>query len=357
MNNEIQTQLVLCRAHLPAFSARRPMQHGLTMIELLVAMVISLLIVLAAVAALTVTQRGFTTVDASSQLRDNLRFTSDLIQRLGVQAGFKDITEAARYIKPSDPPIAGLPTNPDPNVMGFNNALLTVSDPTGTRTARTTADGSDILILQYQNLETFPGSGISDGSMIDCSGNSSAAIPNNRYARMISVLHVAISQGEPSLMCSSTTTGIPFPTAQPIVRGVENFQVLYGVQGVTAGAAPPAVASSAPLVADESAPDRYLRADELTVAGDPVGTNANWRNVRSIRVGLVLRGPENSSQDRLTQTFYPFGTAKSSSSGTTGSAMSNTATLDPGTVFTPTVDGRLRQTASFTVHLRNDQGL
>jgi type IV pilus assembly protein PilW len=355
MTMQAPTPHAFCRTRLPAFAVHRQAQRGLTMIELLVAMVISLLIVLAAVAALIVTQRGFSTVDASSQLRDNVRFTSDLIQRLGVQAGFKDISEAAK--RPSDPPIAGTPTNPDPNVMGFNNAVLTVADPIGTRTARTTADGSDILVLQYQNLETYPGSGVSDGSMIDCSGNSSAAIPTGRYVRMISVLHVADSQGEPSLMCSTTTTGFAFATAQPIIRGVESFQVLYGVQGVTAGVAPAAVAASAPVVTNESAPDRYLRADQLTVAGDPVGTNANWRNVRSVRIGLVLRGPPNSSQDRLTQTFYPFGAAKSSSGGATGSAMSNTAALDPGTIFTPTVDGRLRQTATFEVHLRNDQGL
>jgi type IV pilus assembly protein PilW len=339
----------------PAWAMRQRAQRGFTMIELLVGMVISLLIVMAAVAALTVTQRGFTTVDASSQLRDNVRFTSDLIQRLGVQAGFKDINEAVRLAQ--IPPPAGVPANPPPNVSGFNNAILTVANPDTVRTARTTVDGSDILILQYQNLETFPGSGVSDGSMIDCSGNRIAAVPSGRYDRIISVLHVADSQGEPSLMCSSTTTGIPFPPAQPIIRGVESFQVLYGVQGVVAGVAPPAVAASAPLVANESAPDRYLRADQMAVAGDSVGTNANWRNVRSIRIGLVLRGPPNSSQDQLTQTFYPFGTAKSSSGGAIGSAMSNTVALDPGTIFTPTVDGRLRQTATFEVHFRNDQGL
>lgn len=340
---------------LPTFAVRQQAQHGLTMIELLVAMVISLLIILAAVAALTVTQRGFSTVDSSSQLRDNIRFTTDLIQRLGVQGGFKDIKEAA---KRAPPLVAGVDPDPDPNVTGFNNAVLTAGDPAGTRTPRTSTDGSDILILRYQNLETFPNSGISDGSMIDCSGNSSAAIPANRYDRMISVLHVAESQGEPSLMCSSTTTGVAFPDPQPIIRGVENFQVLYGVQGVVAGTAPPAAAASAAKdVASESAPDRYLRADQLTVAGNAAATKANWRNVRSVRIGLVLRGPANSSQDSASQTFYPFGTAKSSSGGAIGSAMSNTATLDPGTIFTPTGDGRLRQTATFEVHLRNDQGL
>ena len=113
----------------PTFAVRQHAQHGLTMIELLIAMVISLLIVLAAVAALTVTQRGFSTVDSSSQLRDNIRFTTDLIQRLGVQGGFKDIKEAA---KRAPPLVAGV--DPDPNVTGFNNAVLTAGDPAGTRT-------------------------------------------------------------------------------------------------------------------------------------------------------------------------------------------------------------------------------
>ena len=41
---------------------------------------------------------------------------------------------------------------------------------------------------------------------------------------------------------------------------VINFQVLYGVDGVTAGAAPP-------VAPGDTVPDSYLRADQLTVAG------------------------------------------------------------------------------------------
>ena len=58
-------------------------QQGLTLVELMVAMAISLLITLAAVAALIVSRQGFTALDASSQLRDNGRFAADLLQRLG----------------------------------------------------------------------------------------------------------------------------------------------------------------------------------------------------------------------------------------------------------------------------------
>ncbi len=96
--------------------APRRWQSGLTMVELLVALVISLLIALASIAALTVARQGFSTVDAASQLRDNGRFASDLIQRLGVQSGFKDVWYAGR------PATAQESTaNSAPDIKGFNN--------------------------------------------------------------------------------------------------------------------------------------------------------------------------------------------------------------------------------------------
>lgn len=320
-------------------------QRGFTMVELLVAMVISLLIALAAVSALTVTRQGFTTVDASSQLRDNGRFISDLIQRLGVQSGYKDTLYAAF---PAPPTMTAFATDPAPNITGVNNALASASDPFNSSTARTTGDGSDILILRYQAAETFPGSGVADRSMIDCMGNSAATPAADRYDRIGSVLHVQVNQGEPSLMCTTVGATAGTFSTQPIIRGVENFQVLYGVDGVTAGTAPP-------VAAGDTVPESYLRADQLVVAGNAIATNANWRRVRSMRIGVVLRGPVNSAQGIGAQTYYPFGPAPGSSGGAKGSALSSTN--DTGTVFAPTADGRLRQVVTFTVHLRNDQGL
>ena len=325
-------------------------QTGLTLVELLVALVISLLIALAAISALTVTRRGFNTVDASSQLRDNGRFSADLIQRIAVQTGFKDF-----YFAASRPLASETAANIAPSVYGFNNALSSSSDPLNTAAARTSGslgDGSDVLVLRYQEAETFPGSGVSDRSMIDCMGNSSTQIPADRNERVASIFHIAESpenSGELALMCSKVSSnGTVDPIPKPIVQGVEGFQVLYGTDGVTAGAAPTA--------ATDSVPDQYLRADQLTVAGNDVATNNNWRRVRSLRIGMVLRGPTNSTQERVTQTLYPFGKGKSSSTATDGSSLS-AATDDPGTVFAAPADGRLRQVVTFTVHLRNDQSL
>lgn len=334
-------------------------QRGLTMVELLVAMVISLLIALAAIAALTVTRQGFSTVDASSQLRDNGRFTTDLIQRLGVQSGFEDVLYAATPLTAAE-----IAANLAPNVSGFNNALSSDADPLNTSTARTTGVagyGSDILILRYQPAQLNINSTAADGSMIDCFGNASTNAPlkRTRDSRMASIfsLDVDSGSGELSLMCSTVDNTDPtiLPVIigkSPIVKGVENFQVLYGTDGVTAATAPPTNPASAAATID-TVPDKYLRADQMVVSGDAVGTNANWRRVRSLRIGMILRGPANSAQNSVAQRLYPFGLAKSSSSGAAGSALSSTS--DVGTIFDAPADGRLRQVVTFTVHLRNAQ--
>lgn len=314
-------------------------QAGFTLVELLVALAISTVVAIAAISALVASRRGFSTVDAASQLRDNARFSADLIQRIGVQAGYKDITYAgSNRIDGVDP------GNPEPSIAGFNNALASISGSIVTSSARPATQaglGSDVLILRYQASSTFPGSGLSDNTMINCMGTAggSANLPVNRDDRMMSVFYVAISQGEPSLMCA---TANPDASAQPIIRGVENFQVLYGVDST----------------GTDSVPDKYLRADQMIVAGNPIATNANWRKVRVLRIGMVLRGDTGTSQDRVSQTFYPLGMTKDSASGTPGFAMStadSASSPDIGTRFTPAIDGRLRQVMTFTVHLRNEQ--
>lgn len=319
-------------------------QQGMTLIELLVAMVVSLVVVMAAVAALTVARRGFTTVDAASQIRDNGRFVQDLINRLGVQVGFQDV----RYVTLPISNEATVDQDPPPGVFGFNNATSSASDPWNTGVPRSGTNGSDILILRYQAVETFPGSGVTDKSMIDCDGSVVSAAPSNRADRSVSVIHLKTdSNGGSSLMCTTRNPTTGTFDAQPIVGGVETFQVLYGVDGVTAGAAPTAGA------ADPVRPDSYLRADQLSVTGNDVATRANWRRVRSIRIGMVLQGPPNSAQvAESTTDYYPFGKAKTAS-GADGSGMASVN--DVGTVYRAPNDGRLRQTLSFTVHLRNFQ--
>lgn len=340
-------------------------QRGLTMIELLVALVLSSLIAIAAVSSLIVARRGFSTADASSQLRDNARYATDLIQRIVSQAGYTNLTDAVNAKTAVVAKFSGTST-PSPFIFGFNNSILVGSSiaPTpmdniqnnrnsitgGCASSTDTAcvNGSDVLVVGYQipksyDFEKPAGAYIPDKTMINCAGINQVRDPMDSADLITSAFHVALSNGEPSLMCSyQDKTGTWQTAAQPIIEGVESFQVLYGVDGVTSGAATPA--TTIPL----NIANRYLRAEEMIVVGNASETVNNWRRVRSVRIGMVLRGPPNSSQDKdPEQKFYPLGKAMKSAN----------ESADKGSTFQPAADGRLRQTMTFTVYLRNEQNL
>lgn len=331
-------------------------QGGFTLVELMVAMLIGLVVVAAAAAALMVSRIGFTTVDAASQLRDNGRFAADLIQRIAVQTGFRDAYFAAltQSARPA-------------SITGFNNAKVELTNPLASSSNRNSSEagyGSDVLILRYQAARLYPvsnpGGGANtqtDKSMIDCAGNAPAAVPDFTNANAPTTLITSIFSvdvdlnGEPSLICTYADPTTGAWTQEKLVQGVENFQVLYGVDTVTANIAP---ASNLPA---PNVPLSYLRADQMVVPGDAAGTAANWQRVRALRIGMVMRAAPNTIQGgtpSTAPTFYPLGITPSSATGTPGSAFSSTD--DPGTIFTPTADTRLREVLTFTVHLRNDQG-
>lgn len=328
-------------------AAHRSPQAGLTLVELLVAMTLGMLIALAAAGVLALARQGFSNVDAAAQLRDNGRFVQDLLQRLGAQTGFKSLQYAATTRPAST---AGVNANPPPNVYGINNASRVDSSAWDAGTARSTGTvgyGSDILVLRYQSSNYTMDTTDSDGTMIDCRGVAATTAPTDRDQRMQSILHVGNStDGEPALMCTYQEGSTLKST--PLIKGVENFQVLYGVDGIAPGNTTALTAASA-----DSVPERYLRADQLTVSGNTTATYANWQRVRSLRIGMVLRGAPGSAIDRSSQTFYPLGIAKGAATGGIGSAFASSN--DPGTTYAPTADGRLRQVVTFTVHLRNFQ--
>ncbi|CAN5229445.1 PilW family protein [soil metagenome] len=323
--------------------ARR--MHGLTLVELLVALALTSTIVAASSAALLLARRGFSTVDAVSQLQDNARFAVDVILRTAAQSGYLDVgyaveTQSAAFrLATTGSSVA--------YVQGYDNAL----QPTGAAgingsrssgCARSTgsacANGSDVLVVRAQASARVPGAANTDKALINCMGNAIDAVPTSRNDLLVSVFYVDIgSDDEPSLMCSVGTTTAMRAGTQPVVQGVESFQVLYGVDGVTPHAAPTEAA--------DGVPDRYLRADQMVVAGNEAATLANWQRVRALRIGMVLRGPVGTLQDKsLPAVLYPLGVPMASAD-------------DVGSIYIAPSDGRLRQALSFTIHLRNMQQL
>ena len=189
-------------------------QSGFTLVELMVALALSLLVVAASISALLVSRQGFTSVDAASQLRDNARFATDFITRLSVQSGFKDVA-FVDTVNQSLFKAVGVVADPDPPIYGFNNAQLGSStDPIGTTIngSRSTcaaslgtacANGSDILVMRYQtgsqNTDVALGGTEVDNAMFNCAGAPQANTATSSSDVIESMLYVGISAttGEP----------------------------------------------------------------------------------------------------------------------------------------------------------------
>ncbi|WP_397409160.1 PilW family protein [Polaromonas sp.] len=326
-------------------------QRGLTLIELLVALGLGLVVVVIAATALLLGQQGYRAVDTTTQLRDRERFATDLLGRVIIQAGYQDLGAANLALR-STATLLGI--DPEPDIFGWNNAVyatpddLILSESTkivnGNRPGACSVNdtscknGSDVLVIRYQGVSSPTSASDADDTMINCRGEGEAGLlTGDLNDRAVSVFHVTRDiSGEPSLSCSyyNFSSGAWVASA-PLIEGVESFQVLYGTDGVV-----PTLAPSASAVQDTVA-ERWLRADELTVAGNAAGTRENWRRVRAVRVGLVLRGAAGSAQQSATATLTPLGSMYASTS-------------DTGSSLAVAADGRLRQQSTFTVHLRND---
>lgn len=339
----------------------RAVQRGVTLVELLIAMVISLVVIIAASSVYLISGQSFNTVDAGSQLQDSARFGTYILRRMVQQAGFEDYSEfAANQSRAKSASVASIDeVCVQTDVCGFNNRVVTVAQiKSGNAGTTGTLIGpfyTDTLAVQFQGQSPIVSDGagggtpkknadstiMADGSMIDCSGNPYPASVTSPPDRAMSVLFVALRvAGEPELYCTSkaSDTGAG-RAAVPLVRGVEVFKVMYEVGTDTDG---------------DGTPDqfRWVRADQvknLAIAVKP-SDNAvsqevfNWQNVVAVRFGMVVRGELGSATkvDIATgpKTLYPLGTDLSDAA-------------NPGSIYVPPNDTRLRRVVTFTTHIRN----
>lgn len=329
-----------------AATLSRSRQRGLTMVELLVAMTLGLIVAIAAISTLIMGRTGFSTVDNTGQLVDRERFGVDLLSRIVMQAGYEDFTASPLVTRA----IAKKQSmDPEPDIYGWNNALyaqmadLNITTSTantdgnrstgcGSVTDTSCLNGSDILLVRFQGSGTP-----ADGTMIDCRGQSEPALNGTDLdRRAVNIFYVARdASGEPSLYCAYYNLNTnAWVAGTSLIEGVESMQVLYGTDSVTPSTTPPAAYG-------DTIVDRWLRADELKVAANAAGTRDNFRRVRAVRIGLVLRGPAGSAQTPMAATLNPLGPAY-------------VAAGDVGSALAVPADSRLRRVVTFTVHLRND---
>lgn len=301
----------------------RHVQQGLTLVELLVSLVLASLVTLAAVALYTVGLSSYRTVDAGQELQDNGRFALEVIGQAARQAGYQNYPEGYGLRWDTTYKTSG---DLYPTIRGGNNAK--VASVTNTDDDGTNGNGgynsSDTLALRFHGSSNAADRTKPDGSMIDCQGIAQTAplLANDTADVAISLFWVKVdSSSEPSLQCISRgKPDSPTRNSQPVVRGVETFQVMYGID------------------ADgDTMPNRWVGAQDVT----------DWTLVTAVRVGFVLRGAPGSNQGASATAdenkIYPL-----------GKEFTGTST-EAGLVYTPPNDGRLRRAFAATYTLRNPQ--
>jgi type IV pilus assembly protein PilW len=318
----------------------RPASAGFTLIELLVSIALVLVVLVVASIVFLGSRQSFTTNDNASQLQDSARFATYILRRLAEQAGFQNYTT----LDPSGNPVIvtrvtdqllaqvppGTPVCAIADICGFNNRRMRVTEvaagSAGSSGSFTDASGNpvttDTLVIRFQGASLPTDNTKPDGSMINCAGIAQSSPLSSALAeRSVSTLYVSPgTTGEPELTCSYLGTGGGAATV-PLIRGVESFHVLYGIDNNA-----------------DSVADQFVRADQIT-------TLNQWQQVRAVRFGMIIRGPVGSAPPLAGPlTLCPLGQ-------TAGGAC-----VDTTTTFNVPNDTRMRRVVNFTVYLRNLQG-
>ncbi len=284
----------------------------------MIAMALGMGVALASLALLNAAKSSYVAVHDGALVQDTGRYAIDVLSRAIRQANF------VPYDHPAFTDFASLDMRLlAPGIAGLDNARLGDQTDALTRPIENTANyNSDVLAIRYF------GSGAgnkADGSILNCAGFAVAApadataIATSTEAekkRGWSIFYVAAdSRGEPELRCKYLTRRNSWD-AEPIARGVEAFQVLYGIGDRIDG----------PVT-------QYRHASHMT--------EQQWRQVVAVRIAMLVRGEQHSGNDAPKAAYELFGPAYRNS-------------LDPGVVITELKQPhRMRKLFQTTVRLRN----
>lgn len=216
-------------------------QYGFSLVEILVALILSLLLVAGVIQLFIGSKQTYRFHDAASRLQEN--------GRLALDAMAIDIRMADYRPQPLPP----IPPNQLPQI------------PVG-------SNGNDITLQWLDPLQCTPANGV-------CSQNYSIG------PRPV---------GSPVPACPSAATSLRLNRngggAQEFVEGVESMQILYGVCNTDA--------DGDGRNDSVTTPPGYINAATVTV-------NNQWLNVCSVRIHLLLVSLENNIVTQPQTVFFP----------------------------------------------------
>lgn len=241
-------------------------QRGVTLIELMISMAIGLVVVGAVLVSFVGSGKAGRYQAALSQMNQDAQVGLNLLAREVQMAG---------YVSPGQtlgaPAIFGCDSMRSPTVSPFTNP-----EAAGAMTCMPwTADSVSALEVVYE-ADTLTTVATGAGLPSDCLGFGLTAVAPNFYiTRNRYHVQANASSGRNELQCSSpAATG----NTQPLIENVEDMQLWYGV---AAAATPNTVV-------------RYVRAGRDPSTPDTINAlgAAEWNNVNSVRICLLMRSAE-----------------------------------------------------------------
>ncbi|WP_230178916.1 PilW family protein [Aquabacterium sp. CECT 9606] len=245
------------------FPSQRKQQTGLSLVELIVAMVIGLTVVGAALAMYVSSGYSSRGSSALSQMTEDASIALGLLRSQVAMAGYGkpiavNLTTNALVKEYTGEAIFGCTGGPtaDTQASPLNSVACT----------NNAAQPDSITVLYQADINNTVPTTATPPRPTDCLGNAFAPrggldIAENRY-------YVASN----TLMCLGNGNAIP----QPLVENIQDIKILYGVARAT-GPTSNGVA------------ERYLTAQEITGTALPALSSALWTRVTSARICVVVR--------------------------------------------------------------------
>ena len=286
-------------------------RNGWGLVEFLIAIALGLLLTLLASGLLLATASNYRNHSDSAWLADGGRYALQLMAQAIRQGAYInwDGDHAPPELDPDAP--AAVDGRDAASISRSSDGIGAVLPPV--------ANGSDVLALRFAG--SGPGAS-GDGSSVNCAGFGVAGATQGW-----SIFYVAAAaDGETELRCkyrSASAWG-----ADAIVRGVDSFQVLYGVD------------TDVPA---DGVPNTYLNATAVQAM-------AGWKRVCSIKLALLLHGERNTRSDTLDARYDLFGPAYSDAHGEDVGVRVVESSLSPSQRL------RARRLFHMTVALRNRDG-
>jgi type IV pilus assembly protein PilW len=283
--------------------------RGFSLVELMVAITIGLIILAAVSAVFVSSKRSYSTQDRLARLQENARFAMQFMTRDIRMAGYsgcvKDLPNinnvsglgsmniALEGIDNAESTSTWLPsaaTRPadikddtdalairagDPSqITSLTSAMESESDPLPVTSTDGLNDNNIILVADCSNADVLQITTV-NSPLLEHTANlgklyDTSAQVMKFYTRIYYVKNRA--DGTPALFLDENGS------EQELVEGVEDLQILYGVDTDA-----------------DNAPNVYLNATDVAAA---------WANVKSVRIGMLVRTPNDRDLDTDVRSTY-----------------------------------------------------